>query len=142
MPADHPAKEYTPVFHELLIRQNREQDILLKDGKKIVVPQLAQQRILKTLPRAHSGSTKTYATARLLYYWPNMKKEIVEYIYNCQICQAERPSQARPTCEGSNPTHTRAPMVAVGVDLFHAIGKKWLVMVDRYSGYTWLAELN
>ena len=33
-------------------------------------------------------------------------------------------------------------MLAVGVDLFDAIGKKWLVMVDRYSGYAWLAELN
>ena len=64
LPADHPAKEYTPVFHELSIRQNGEQDILLKYGKKIVVPQLACQRILKTLHRAPSGSTKTYATAR------------------------------------------------------------------------------
>ena len=106
LPADHPTEEYTPVFHELSIRQNGEQDILLKDGKKIVVPQLARQRMLKTLHRAHSGSTKTYATARQLYYWPNMKKEIEEYINNCQICQAERPSQARPKCEGSNPTHT------------------------------------
>ena len=65
----------------------------------IVVPQLAQQRILKTLHCPNSGSTKTYATARQLYYWPDMKKEIEEYINNCQICQAERPSQARPTCE-------------------------------------------
>ena len=74
LPHDHPAKEYTPVFHKLSIRQNGEQDLLLKDGKKIVVPQLACQRILKTRYRAHSGSTKTYATARQLYYWPNMKK--------------------------------------------------------------------
>ena len=29
LPADHPAKEYTLVFHELSIRQNGEQDILL-----------------------------------------------------------------------------------------------------------------
>ena len=38
--------------------------------------------------------------------------------------------------------HTRSPMLAVWVDLFDAIGKKWLVMVDRCSGYLWLAELN
>ena len=116
--------------------------MLLKDGKHIVVPLLPRQGILKTLHRAHSGSTKTYATARQLYYWPNMKKEIEEYIINCQICQADRPTQARPTCEGNNPTHTHFPMLGVGVDPFNAIGKKWLVMVDRYLGYAWLAELN
>ena len=28
------------------------------------------------------------------------------------------------------------------MDLFDAIGKKWLVLLDRYSGYAWKAELN
>ena len=95
LPDDHQAKEYMPFFHDLSIRQNGEQDLLLKDGKKTVVPQLAQQRILKTLHHAHSCSTKTYAY-RQLYYRPNMKKEIEKEINNCRICQAERPSQARP----------------------------------------------
>lgn len=71
-----------------------------------------------------------------------MKKEIEDYINNCLICPADRPTQARPTCEGSNPIHTYSPMLAVGVDLFNAIGKKWLMMVDRNSVYAWLAELN
>ena len=29
-----------------------------------------------------------------------------------------------------------------GTDLFDAIGKKWIVMVDRYSGYAWTQELR
>ena len=30
----------------------------------------------------------------------------------------------------------------VGTDLFDAIGKKWIVLVDRYSGYAWMSELK
>lgn len=33
-------------------------------------------------------------------------------------------------------------MMAAGVYLYKAIGKKWLVMVDHNSGYAWLAELH
>ena len=33
-------------------------------------------------------------------------------------------------------------MKYVGTDLFDAIGKKWIVLVDRYSGYAWTEELR
>ena len=33
-------------------------------------------------------------------------------------------------------------MHSVGMDLFDADGKKWLVMVDRYSGYAFLKQLH
>ena len=33
-------------------------------------------------------------------------------------------------------------MNELGSDLYDAIGKSWLVLVDRYSGYTWNAQLR
>ena len=30
----------------------------------------------------------------------------------------------------------------VGTELFDTIGKKWIVLVDRYSGYAWSNELK
>ena len=30
----------------------------------------------------------------------------------------------------------------VGTDLFDAIGKKWIILVDRYSGYAWMHQLR
>ena len=35
----------------------------------------------------HQGGTKMYHTIRPFYYWPGMKKEIVEYVSRCAICQ-------------------------------------------------------
>ena len=46
--------------------------LIIKDRAKIVV---AKQKIAE-LHRAHSGISKTYATAWQLYYWPHMKNDI------------------------------------------------------------------
>ena len=32
------------------------------------------------------------------------------------------------------------PMRHIAMDLFDALGKKWLAMVDRYSAYAWLEK--
>ena len=42
------------------------------------------------------------------------------------------------TCHRHKPYYGRKPMDEIGMELFEAIGKKWLATVDRYSGYAWL----
>ena len=92
--------------------------------------------------RAHSGMTKMYNTARQLYYWPGMKSEIQGKVNNCATCQRYLPSQPRPEIIFTPPSAALCPMHHVAMDLFDADGKKWLVMIDRYSGYAWLKQLQ
>jgi hypothetical protein len=35
----------------------------------------------------HPGSTKMYRDLKEYYRWPNMKREIIEFMSNCGICQ-------------------------------------------------------
>ena len=35
----------------------------------------------------HLGSTKMYRDLKEYYWWPNMKREIAEFMSNCGICQ-------------------------------------------------------
>ena len=78
--------------------------------------------------------TKTYSTARQLYYWPNMKKDIEDSINFCPACQEQRNSNARPRLgELTLPISAKQPMLHIGCD--SAIGKQWLTLVDRYSGF-------
>ena len=35
----------------------------------------------------HPSSTKMYRDLKHVYWWPNMKREIVEYVSKCGICQ-------------------------------------------------------
>ena len=114
----------------------------MKDRAKIVIPKPARSKIIAELHRAHSGISKTYAKARQLYSWPHMKNDIEQAIAACTLCQADRPTQPRPTASGTDPSSVARPMDEIGTDLFDAIGKKWLAIVDCYSGYAWLAALT
>ena len=71
-----------------------------------------------------------------------MKNSIRQTIDNCKVCREDKPNQARPTAHISQPSSPLYPMNEVGTDLFDAFGKKWIVLVDRYSGYAWTHELK
>ena len=107
-------------------------DVAMLDGRRIIVPNTAIKAITQELYRAHSGVEKTYKTATQLYYWPGMKNSIRQTIDNCRVCREDRPAQARPTAHITQPLSALYPMNEVGTDRFDAIGKKWIVLVDRY----------
>ena len=90
---------------------------------------------MKELHRAHSKIEKMYKTAVQLYFWPGMKNTIKQAVDSCIDCREDKPTQARPTANLTPPSEAAEPMRHVGTDLFDAIGKKWIVLVDRYSGY-------
>jgi hypothetical protein len=44
----------------------------------------------------HPDSTKMYRDLKHLYWWPNMKREIAEYVSKCGICQQVKVEHQRP----------------------------------------------
>ncbi|CAN6710987.1 unnamed protein product [Malus baccata var. baccata] len=44
----------------------------------------------------HPRGTKVYHTIRPFYYWPGMKREIVEYVSRCIICQQVKAERKKP----------------------------------------------
>ena len=62
-----PLAEYTSVIHKLSLRETDTGKLLmLKDGAKIVISQLAKGKIACQQHPAYSGIRKTYETARQL----------------------------------------------------------------------------
>jgi hypothetical protein len=45
----------------------------------------------------HPGYQKIVATVKSHYFWPGMKKEIVEYIAKCMECQKVKAEHRHPT---------------------------------------------
>ena len=111
--------------------------MVILDSTRLVIPTSSQKTVLAELHRAHSGITKTYATATQLYYWPGMKNCIKTFLSKCATCQKISASQARTA-----PSAAELPRNNLGMDLFDASGKKWLAVVCRYSGYAWLSLLK
>ena len=133
---------YKSLANRISISHTGNTDVAMLDGQRIIVPDRAVATITQELYRAHSGVEKTYKTAAQLYYWPGMKNSIRQTIDNCKVCREGRPTQARPTASITPPSSALYPMNEVRTDLFDAIGNKWIVLVDIYSGYAWTQELR
>ena len=134
-------------MHHLLLHRTGPKQLqhiafILLGRTHIVIPNLERQYILTSLHTAHSGITKTYKTAHQLYYWPGMKANIAASIDTCMACLTSKASLPQPKQTHTPPSSAMTPMRHIAMDLFDALGKKWIVMVDRYLQYAWLAQLR
>ena len=69
------------------------QEGILMNKDRWYVPNLERLRedILKeaynTPYMMHPGTTKMYRTLKTSYWWPEMKRDVVEYVARCLTCQ-------------------------------------------------------
>lgn len=110
------------------------------DSNRLDIPTKDLCFIAQELHAVHSGITKMLKTAMQLYDWPNMRPLLEYVVNNCKEVQANRPTHARREMEKALPSHASSPMSELGSDLYNALGKRWLVLADRYSGYVWNAQ--
>ena len=79
------------------------EDGALVIGSRLCVPATEELK-RKILEEAHSsayamhlGSTKMYHTLKEYYWWSGMKKEVVEYVSKCFICQQVKAERQKPS---------------------------------------------
>jgi hypothetical protein len=71
-------------------------------GDRLVVPDAhnLRRRILYELHGApysgHGGMTKTYQALLKMFWWPNMKRQVAEYIRTCATCQRNKSTNQKP----------------------------------------------
>ena len=140
--SDPETSQIKTLMHCPSLRQIDDVFIVILDNTRMVIPGNSQKAVIKEFHKAHSGISKTYGTAVQLYYWPGMKNCIKTFLSSCKICIKHSPSQARPPVTGTAPSAAKLLMNDLGVDLFDALGKKWLAVVCRFSGYAWLSQLK
>ena len=77
-------------------------DGTLMMGQRLYVPndaaikRMVLQEAHESKFSMHPGSTKMYRDLKHLYWWPNMKREIAEYVSKCGICQQVKVEHQRP----------------------------------------------
>ena len=136
LPPIHPARLFQNVWDELSVFEDK----LVMLGNRLVIPQVSRRRILSLLHASHSGILRTRKLAQSLYYWPGMMSDIKSMVDACSKCQMFRQSQAAEPLQLYPPSPS--PMFFVSVDLFQVGNVHFLVMVDRFSGYPFVARLT
>jgi Integrase zinc binding domain len=59
---------------------------------------------------SHPGIFNTYASIARDYWWPDMKRFVVQYVKGCAVCQSTKPNTVRP----------KVPIYPITVDKGHA----------------------
>lgn len=128
--------------------ENNRNNYKLRNGviyyrDKLYAPLTQRQELMK---KAHSsiegghGGIRVTANKLKHFYWPDMEKNIKEYVDSCHACQLRKTERQRPT--GSMRHHESfEPLDVVGIDAWHTNkasvrnNKIVITAVDHFTKY-------
>ena len=96
--------------------------------------------MLELVHKAHQGMTKSKQLARDLIFWPGINKQIEDVVSKCESClKYQYNQQKEPMISSEIPS---GPWQKIGSDLFELKGHSYLVIVDYYSNFIEVEQLN
>ena len=106
--------------------------VLMMDNRSII-PTAFRACILDTLHAAHQGTSGMQSRAQDSVFWPGITQDISHTRNSCSTCASMAPSQPHmPPTPSITPEY---PFQAIVGDYFTLMGVKYLVIVDRFSGW-------
>ncbi|UYV69447.1 K02A2.6-like [Cordylochernes scorpioides] len=115
------------------------QNGLLMRSCRLVIPASMKLEILEKLHAGHFGITKTRLRARETVWWTGISEEIAETVRKCSVCIQEAFSKHEPLIPTNFPTR---PWQKIGMDLFKFENKWYLVVIDYYSRFLEMIQLD
>ncbi|UYV71234.1 K02A2.6-like, partial [Cordylochernes scorpioides] len=115
------------------------QNGLLMRSCRLVIPASMKLEILDKLHAGHFGITKTRLRARETVWWPGISEEIAETVRKCSVCIQEAVSKHEPLIPTNFPSR---PWQKIGMDLFKFENKWYLVVIDYYSRFPEVVQLD
>ena len=96
--------------------------------------------ILKCIHTGHMGIERSKARAKVCVYWPGMYQAIESEVKQCSTCNKySTANQREPMLPHPVPER---PWEKVGVDYFTLAGKDYLLVVDYFSKYPEVLQVN
>ncbi|XP_043246608.1 uncharacterized protein LOC122394090 [Amphibalanus amphitrite] len=108
-------------------------------GCRLVIPQRLRRTVLEALHASHLGKEKTKARARQIVYWPGIYRDVENVTRCCTSCQRDLLAQQQETMMRRPPAERPFEL---HIDFADHAGRKYLVAVDRYSGWLFVADLG
>ena len=131
----------TELYHYFNIRDElAAQDGVIFKGPKCIIPTSLRPKIKEKLHRSHIGIQGCLRRAREVVYWPNMNRELEDFISKCETCNTFQPAQPKePLICHDIP---QRPWEKIGCDIFTFNNRDYLCTVDYFSDYFEVDELH
>ena len=137
LPEGHPGHAFKDQWDNLSIHAT---GLIIYNNDRILVPKAYRKTLIIKLHKAHPGTTKTQWRGRRDYYWPGMNEAIQQHVRTCGTCIPFSATQPQQPIIPQNVS--QGPMHVVGADQFSIGKREYLVIVDQYSGWPDVTELN
>ena len=102
-------------------------------NERVLIPPKLRNEILMNLHAAHHGVLSMTHHSQNIITWPGITADIQRTRNMCRGCNENAPSQARMPADV--PTVPSMPFESVCSDFFELEGYRYLVTVDRFSGW-------
>jgi transposase InsO family protein len=112
---------------------------LLMRGPRLVVPEKMREEVMERLHKNHQSFRKCMARAKDSVWWPQMGKQLSEFVDKCETCIRKRRIRHYPLI---NSTLPEEPWNVVASDLFEFQGKDFLLVVDYFSRWIEVTEIG
>uniref|UniRef100_A0A183C855 RNA-directed DNA polymerase n=1 Tax=Globodera pallida TaxID=36090 RepID=A0A183C855_GLOPA len=116
-------------------------DNCLMLGERIIIPRSLQKYVLRMLHQGHPGIKRMKSLARIHVYWPMMDSEIESFVHKCSACALVAKNPIKTTLQSW--PKTDGPWKRIHMDYAGPFnGKMYLIIVDSYSKYPEIFEMN
>uniref|UniRef100_A0A146LC45 RNA-directed DNA polymerase n=1 Tax=Lygus hesperus TaxID=30085 RepID=A0A146LC45_LYGHE len=113
---------------------------LIFKGDRVVIPTGLKSTMLKKLHSGHPGVNRMIKRADMSVFWININQDIRKFIQECQTCLKYQDSKV--TLELKPKEVPILPWTEVGSDIFELYKKNFLVIVDAFSNYLEVVQLE
>ena len=130
-----PMKKYWAIKDRLSV-----DDDLVVSGCRLLIPTSLRATMLSRLHEAHQGIARSQARARLTIYWPNIDKDIENFVSGCRHCQDHLPSNPQEPLITKPPPDR--PFQQIAVDFAAYGGRQFLIIVDSKTDWPDVIEMG
>ena len=110
------------------------------ENQRVVIPKALRAEIAQKAHVLHQGVAASLRRARDSVFWPSMGKDIQEVVEECEVCAEYQPRNVQQPMQ-SHEIPSR-PWSRLGCDLFSLNSKDYIVLVDSYSDFIEVCQLN
>ena len=112
---------------------------LLVKSQRVIVPKAVRSEILSRIHSSHQGIVSCLRKAKDIVFWPGMNSEIKALVERCSICEFQAKNASQPMLSHQIPDR---PWSKVATDLFTVSGNNYITIVDYFSAFVEVIELE